>query len=276
MSFFDKKVRIIDMKEEFIQSPVFDAGLPFVVHLAGISYCDGTYKIFRKNSKIACIEYVISGSGTIITNDGEYHPQKGDTYILLPNENHEYYSSDDEPWVKIWINVSGPVINAITDAYSITKSNVFHCNTEQYLRRIHKILEDGKLTVPEMSAKISLVFHALIQHIVMDFSQYNTAISDAQIIKDFIDTNIYRQISTKEMSQLIYKSPAHTIRLFKKAYGVTPYDYYMENRIKKAVSLLRDTRFSVKEIAFMLGFCDEHYFSNIFKAKTGKKPSEYR
>lgn len=37
------------MREDFIPVPVFDEGLPFTVSLAGISYCDGSYYIERKN-----------------------------------------------------------------------------------------------------------------------------------------------------------------------------------------------------------------------------------
>ena len=83
-------------------------------------------------------------------------------------------------------------------------------------------------------------------------------------------------MSTESLAASIYKSPSQAIRIFKKKYGVTPYDYYVNIRIKKAVSLLKNTRLSIKEISYRLCFCDEHYFSNLFKKKTGKSPREYR
>ncbi len=37
------------MKEKFIKTPMFDVNAPFSIQHAGISYCDGNYKMFRKN-----------------------------------------------------------------------------------------------------------------------------------------------------------------------------------------------------------------------------------
>ncbi len=92
MSIYDNKVRIIDMKEIFVPVPVFDKNEPLTVHLAGISYCDKSYKIIRPNSPVACFEYVISGTGTIVL-DTIVHPKGGDTYFLPEGENHQYFSN---------------------------------------------------------------------------------------------------------------------------------------------------------------------------------------
>ncbi len=265
----------MNVREVFVPTPFFDNDEPVIVHLAGISYCDGSYRVVRANSPVACFEYVISGTGTVLRNR-EYYPSKGDTYFCLANENHDYFSSSDAPWTKIWVNVSGPLVDALIDAYSLRNQNVFHCNTEKYFREMHKILTDKSCTSHEISARIALVFHELILCLANSRDVKEDVSPDAVILKNYIDTNIYRQITVEELARLIYRSNAQTIRIFRNAYGVTPYKYYTDNRIKKAVALLRDTSFSVKEIAFMLGFCDEHYFSNLFREKTGGTPGESR
>ena len=45
---------------------------PFYIQMAGISYCDATYKIDRKNSDIYCFEYIIKGEGTVKINGQEF------------------------------------------------------------------------------------------------------------------------------------------------------------------------------------------------------------
>ena len=72
------------------------------------------------------------------------------------------------------------------------------------------------------------------------------------------------------------RSESQTIRIFKRAYGVTPYAYLLEKKLDLAGQLLRDTNLSVREIAEKLSFADEYYFSNVFKKKTGVSPSVYR
>ena len=47
-------------------------------------------------------------------------------------------------------------------------------------------------------------------------------------------------------------------------------------RLETARLLLRGTALPVREIAFRLCFSDEHYFSSLFRRKTGQTPSAYR
>ena len=59
-------------------------------------------------------------------------------------------------------------------------------------------------------------------------------------------------------------------------FGVTPYRYLLSRRLETARLLLRGTALPVREIAFRLCFSDEHYFSSLFRRKTGQTPSAYR
>lgn len=264
------------MREEFVKVPLFDSSLPFKIDLAGISYCDGTYKVCRQKAEEGCIEYIISGSGTVKTRGKVFYAAKGDSYFLKPDDDHEYYSSADDPWVKIWINISGTLVHALTDCYSLNDHTVFHCNSQPYIAKIHQELQNKTLSPNDIISKCSLYFHELIQFLASSIESSSVASPEAKILKDFIDTNIYSVITVEELSRLIFKSPSQTIRLFKKYYNTTPYEYHMNNRLKTAATLLRNTNFSVKEIAYKLNFCDEHYFSTLFKNKTGKKPTELR
>lgn len=262
------------MYEDFINIQVFDKNMPLSVDLAGISYCDGSYRIERKKTEILCVEYVIAGGGTVKTRGKTFYPKAGDTYLLIPGEDHIYYSDSENPWVKIWINASGRLIEPIIDIYGLRDNTVFNCNSRQYIEKIHKLVGNKELSSNEIADKAAIYFHELMQFLsaYKDKKEYGPA----QIIKEYIDKSIYSPLTIDELSGLIYKSPAQTIRIFKKQYGLTPYDYYMEGRMKKAVQMLESTSYSVKEIAFRLGFGDEHYFSGIFKKKTGKKPTDYR
>lgn len=265
------------MKETFVTQPIFDPHLPFSIDLAGISYCDGSYKINRKKSDVLCIEYIISGCGTIKTRGKTFYAQQGDSFLLIPGEDHLYYSDKDEPWEKIWINATGSLIDSLIDSYELRDVTVFHCNSMPYIKKIHEMLSSQNYSIKEIADKTALYFHELVQYLSMNKPENKDRISsEALSVKNYIDKNIDININIETLSRLIYKSPAQTIRIFKKHYGTTPYNYYMERRLKKAILMLESTNYSVKEIAFKLGFGDEHYFSGVFRKKTGKKPSDYR
>ncbi|MBQ4087516.1 MAG: helix-turn-helix transcriptional regulator [Clostridia bacterium] len=80
----------------------------------------------------------------------------------------------------------------------------------------------------------------------------------------------------EELCESVSKSESQAIRVFKNSYKVTPYSYLLDKRIDLSKQLLKNTNFSVKQIAYSLCFSDEFYFSNIFKKKVGISPSEFR
>lgn len=68
----------------------------------------------------------------------------------------------------------------------------------------------------------------------------------------------------------------HIIRIFKEKYGVTPYKYYTDKKMRTAKLYLRNTDLTVDEISRRLGFTDPHYFSAYFKSASGISPLSYR
>ena len=71
-------------------------------------------------------------------------------------------------------------------------------------------------------------------------------------------------------------SYANFRRVFKRLSGKATYEYLLHCRVRKAASLLRETRRQVKEIAWDLGFHDSAQFCKLFKGKMGMSPGEYR
>lgn len=264
------------MREEFIDISAAQSDMPFKIKLAGISYCDGTYRIYRPKSPVFCIEYIMEGWGTVKTGDGVFYPHKGDTYMLMRGDSHEYYSDADEPWTKIWFNAEGSLTDELVNAYKLRGRTVFHCDTYSYFKRIHKILSDKSIHSDDMQNKCGLVFHEILQCLKRNVSGTANISHDAEILKNYIDSNITSNIGIDELSAQIYKSPAQTIRIFKSAFGTTPYAYHLSNKLDRASLYLENTNMPVREIAYRLGFSDEHYFSGLFRRKTGKRPTDYR
>jgi AraC-like DNA-binding protein len=63
---------------------------------------------------------------------------------------------------------------------------------------------------------------------------------------------------------------------FKKEVGVAPGNYFLQRRIEKSKSLLRNTRRGITEIALDLGFASSQYFATAFRRYTGESPTAFR
>ncbi len=82
--------------------------------------------------------------------------------------------------------------------------------------------------------------------------------------------------SIEYFAEAIHLSPNYMSDLLKKEMGVPPKDYINQFIVDKAKTLLLSEPDSISQIAYNLGFNYPHYFSRLFKAKTGLTPNEYR
>ncbi|MEL6538834.1 MAG: AraC family transcriptional regulator, partial [Bacteroidota bacterium] len=93
--------------------------------------------------------------------------------------------------------------------------------------------------------------------------------------RNFIESNFDKELNLELLAHLRFTSKYHLLRLFKKYYGITPKQYLIEQRILKSKEQLGQGM-SVTETCFAVGFESLGSFSALFKAKTGKSPSEYQ
>lgn len=84
------------------------------------------------------------------------------------------------------------------------------------------------------------------------------------------------KLSIEDMAHLVYMSKYHMIRTFRMEIGLTPHQFQMQNRIRKAQHLLLDSKKSITEVALGTGFCDQSHFIRQFEKMLGITPTEYR
>lgn len=96
-----------------------------------------------------------------------------------------------------------------------------------------------------------------------------------EIIQDQIDTNL--SLSLKEISEGLQIHPSYVSREFSKYFSNLSFGEYIRKlRIEKAIDLLSSPDHTLSEIAYLTGFSDQSHFNRIFKAHTGKNPSDFR
>lgn len=70
-------------------------------------------------------------------------------------------------------------------------------------------------------------------------------------------------------------SPSQLDRLFQRHLGVTSRQYFENRRITHAKELLKNTAYSIKQIADEVGVHSQPFFSRWFRKHTGMTPSQY-
>ncbi len=265
---------------EIIESFIIDREIqkyPFYVELAGITLPDIKYEIKRENSDVYVLEYVMEGSGHVEVDSKVFSPSKGDVYLLPKGSRHHYYSSKETPFKKIWMNINGPLCDSLIQCYGLSGKYLFEkIDLFDLFEHFLNICRQRDMNTKNLFEKCSIVFLKIIQKL----SRYGEEIIpyDKQAVKakNYCDINIYQKLTVEEVAQYINISVSQLNRIFKKEFGTTVYAYILDNKISTAKSLLSGTAMTISEIAFLLNFADEHYFSNIFKIKAHMTPTEFR
>jgi YesN/AraC family two-component response regulator len=82
--------------------------------------------------------------------------------------------------------------------------------------------------------------------------------------------------SIQYFADKIHLSPHYLSDLLKKETGRSAKDHINDFVIERAKNMLLGSTESISEIAYSLGFNYPHYFTRLFKSKTGQTPMQYR
>ncbi len=89
-----------------------------------------------------------------------------------------------------------------------------------------------------------------------------------------IHSQYNQKIESEELARCCRISLCYFCRIFRRVLGMTPTQYQTEYRMRIADMLLKNKEHSVAEIAYMVGYEDEAYFSRCFKKYKGIAPRQ--
>jgi AraC family transcriptional regulator len=92
----------------------------------------------------------------------------------------------------------------------------------------------------------------------------------------WIDANAHEPIDLEGAAREVGLSAFHFLRLFSRVLGVSPHQYLVRSRLRRAARLLADDTRSVTEIAFAVGFGDLSNFVRTFHRAAGVSPRRFR
>lgn len=95
-------------------------------------------------------------------------------------------------------------------------------------------------------------------------------------IANFLEKHYHEDISLADIASRFFLSREYISRKFKQEFEVNLSDYLGQIRMSKAKVLLCNPNLRISQVAEMVGYQDEKYFSKVFKKMSGMTPNEYR
>lgn len=102
---------------------------------------------------------------------------------------------------------------------------------------------------------------------------------ERSVIEDiaaYIEQHPHEEITLQDISERFYLSREYISRKFKQETNGNLSDFIAEVRIKRAKELLANGQLKIAQVAELVGFQDEKYFSRVFKKRTNCSPNDYR
>lgn len=212
-----------------------------------------------------------SGRGKVDVGTEIYDFSEGDVFIIPPftphtdhaeqgfQNYHCEFADADFPF-------SGLLIFRDSEASDILKLLVMMFGEYQRKGKHYHDILDGMYAVL-LQYILNLSEQSPAHHPYVDFAV-------RQIIENYSDP--YYDFSAT-LTRIPYH-PDYFRRVFLADMGCTPAQYLTRQRIQNAKKLLllrRQTRLSIREIAWLSGFRDNLYFSRVFREQVGLSPTEY-
>lgn len=272
-----------NMKEykETHHSLMYKTNSDLSLYSAGYEECASGYSYGPKIRSYHLIHFVLYGKGELHINEHIFQLSAGDAFLIPAGKVSYYEASKEDPWCYAWISFLG--INSQMYLYQLMTSTddvyIIHgLDTNKYKDCIFDIIALQGTSTSSYFQSNGVLFQimAMLFHDV-DFqeSQWGkTSVADE--VKYFLDINYAEKIKLRDVAKSFGVHPNYLTRIFHEKYGVSPKQYIMELKLKKARRLLTTTELSISVIANSLGFDDQLAFSKIFKKECEVSPTEYR
>ena len=239
-------------------------------------------------------KFVVSGQETYIVNGKKFLVNEGE--YILGNNNQLTEVIISQKTLGLCIDISNDIIvEIIKNKFENNDLNEFIISDKFLINKYHSHNTNLGHSITQLSSKIlndkdellrTELFYSIGESIVNDqsiiFEQYSKLNFKKQIVneevfrnllkaKELIDDCFLNKISIEELSRTALISKYAFIRLFKTTFGLTPYHYILQKRLRFAKELLVKGEKPVI-VAQKTGFADLPSFSKAFKNYFGLSP----
>lgn len=245
--------------------------LPYLKGI-GVGHGDENYhwdNAARKDDLVV-LQYTLAGTGYFEVEGQRSTQRKGSFFLAEIPSNCCYYGKSD--WRFLYLEFSKDILQWFYPVnQTLHQSSI---DFQETLKKAHDQLK--KQAESPFFENTSLAYDLVLAIKKELVTQRIEKHPLAKEIKSFLEQNYQQEIGLIDIEERYSLSRYKAIRLFEKAYHISPMAYLKKYRIKKALPHLLDGQRRVHEIARLVGMSNGNYFAKVFKVEMGMSPSEYR
>ena len=223
--------------------------------------------------------FCISGSGYIQVNGNSFLIKPNSYFVIPAFEPHLYHASENAPWSIYWIHFGGAKshrfeiffgrtieLKDCTSARIDDRINLFN----EILTSLELGFSKDNIEFANLSLNSLLASFFYVETYCASKGYHSNKPVDRAIF--FMQRNLNKCLKIHDIAKHVGLSESHFSKIFRSITGSSPIDYFTNMKMQKAIRLLTNKSFRIKEVAFELGYEDPNYFSRLFKKKIGTSP----
>lgn len=220
--------------------------------------------------------YIRSGNGHYIIHDEHFDFKKNSILLIAP---HTVFSARGDMETPSLYSVRFQLVQSTGEqVINIHDQPLYlHYNESNNYNELFEKLYTSYIVSTDMDLKKCLcnaVMSEILCHLWQDIHQsgqrFDMKINKAKV---FIEKNPLRKHTISELAGIAGLSELYFSKKFRQHFAISPKSYIFDVKMKYAKNLLMEYCYTVKEVAYLLGYSDPYIFSNQFKKTFGISPS---
>ena len=227
--------------------------------------------------------FVISGKGTLYSNDTAYRVDHGHGFLILPDQTTTYVADEEDPWEYTWIEFDGLRVSESISLAGLSAAQPV------YTPQNH---EAGRLLQEQMMYIVNHPQDSPVRQIGQGFlfldqlvqSSAARRLPSQRRLRDFymkealsfIEQNYQRDISIEEIAAFCGLNRSYFGKVFRDSMGESPQAFLLHYRMARAAQMLKETTLPIGTISTMVSYANQLHFSRAFKSVYGMAPRTYR
>lgn len=248
----------------------------------GRQSCPSLYSFGPAVRECYLLHFCLDGCGDFYANERHYPIEKGQGFLICPNELTFYQADAQRPWTYAWIGLDGRQAKQYLKLAGISFEHpVFCCpDTDLISSCIHDMIAHH---TPDLSCEI------YIQSVLLRVLSYLTEASGQTEKKEgndygiyvsraisYIHNNYQNPLTVQEIADYLSLNRSYLTELFLRTLHLSPQQFLIKYRITKAMHFLKSTELSIEHVACSCGYANVYSFSKAFKKVAGISPAQYR
>jgi AraC-like DNA-binding protein len=227
--------------------------------------------------------YVTRGRGVFESKPTRRKPvEAGTLFILFPGVWHRYSPAPETGWEEHWISFDGPYARKLcgppffSPAQAVLVPGLDPGLSDAYRRLVEELRATRMGHAPVLSAlahEIVARTRAATLSRRADDPEMESLMRKARFL---LEENAHRRVRMEAVAAELRLGYSWFRKAFRRHTGLSPKQYLLQFRLRRAKEMLGGTDLLVKQIASALAFDSPYHFTKQFQKKAGMSPVAWR